>query len=282
MLDEFHERTCSEHTVADRSDHANWFNMEDLLSLNLVTDQSPECDDQSAFFYDGQSERRVVFQHFDLSGLKSSTLDIVLNGYHSTCAPEIEHYFIVLYYNIQKSSAEQLYQLWSTLFHLVKKSGYNSGLSKQMSGSVPPIYIDFQNGEQPTNVQAVFDLLYSPAVNGVDMEMLKEVVSGYYRQWNRKKIDGVPGIFSNFSSCQMVMERIDDHEAAVGYDRNEFMSMADLWTIGEDDGKDGVEDWRFPSFMMGRESPMMGAVGVAVGFGCKTPKLSDDKTVAVF
>lgn len=113
----------------DVTQSANWFKMEDLMSMGHVASDS-ECDGQSAFYYDdGDAARRIVMKHFDFNSLSSlcigsgdGSLDMVLNGYNANnqeAVPDIEHYFIILYYNIHKSSMASLQQLWLTLFQMV-------------------------------------------------------------------------------------------------------------------------------------------------------------------
>ena len=179
QVDEFRDE--KETNVPQR---VNWFKMEDLMSMGHVASDS-ECDGQSAFYYDeGDAARRIVIKHFDLNALSSigststgtSSLDVVLNGYkNQNAVPDIEHYFILLYYNIHKSSIAQLHQLWARLFQIV---GPGNGFHGTQRVDIP-IFIDFQNGEEPTDVQAVFDMLFCPSF-GVDMSTLREVLTKYH------------------------------------------------------------------------------------------------------
>ena len=113
-----------------------------------------------------------------------------------------------------------------------------------------PIFIDFQNGEDPTDVQAVFDMLFCPQF-GVDLSTLREVVSKYYNQWNQKKLPHTTepeGLFSNFSSAEMTMEPVGtDMSEVYGYDREAFTSMTDFFCF-EDDSEERI---KFPCFTSG-------------------------------
>merc|ERR1712244_36883 len=148
-------------------------------------------------------------------------LDIVLNEYHNNnqSLPDIEHYFILLYYNIKQSSITQLQQLWQKLYNLFK-------IKMKQNVVLPTIYINFENGEQPTNINNVFNMLYHPEF-GIDLQTLKDAVIDYYYQWHPKCISAPNGIFSNLTLDDITMERPDEHHRISGYNADGFWSMAD-------------------------------------------------------
>ena len=193
------------------------------------------------YYYDHEQEQQKIFYkqlNLNVEDIfknkrhgKASKLDLVLNEYHSTCnLPDIEHYFILLYYNIKKSNISQLQQLWTKLFHL-----FQSKMSQNVP--VPTIYINFKNGEQPTDVNGIFDMLYHPEF-GIDLMTLKEVVKEYYHQWHPKcimdrkrkaeqKKELILDRFGNMDEKVSMEEADDEYRSIFGYNSDAFWSMTD-------------------------------------------------------
>jgi len=192
------------------------------------------------YYYDHeQEEQKIFYKQLNLNiddilkkkpvkgDVEATELDIALNEYHlhEDALPDMQRYFILLYYNIKKSSITQLQQLWRKLYTLWS--------SKTKQGvPLPTIYINFENGEQPTNINHVFELLYRRDLKQVDLRTLKEVVREYYYQWHPKCIQYPEtikqSIFESMKFSENSMETADDDfQQLFGYKSDGFWSIAD-------------------------------------------------------
>ena len=180
------------------------------------------------YFYDHEQEQRKIFYKqlnlniYDVFK-KHHDLDIVLNEYHANfhSLPDIEHYFILLYYNIKQSSIIQLQQLWQKLYALFQQ---NMSQNKPM----PMIYINFQNGQNPTNINNVFNIIFELEM---DLSTLKDIAKEYYHQFHPKCIKEPPkDIFAEMlnNDQEFKMETVEEeYEEIYGYNAQNFYSMAD-------------------------------------------------------
>ena len=252
-----------QHQENTKRDSSKYFRMKEIDHMDhdeSIIVHGHEQEDKIIYYYDHEQEQQKIFYaqlHLNIDdvfkkkafydeddggggNVEATVFDLVLNEYHTNRMhlPEIEHYFILLYYNIKKSSIQQLQSLWSKLYRL-----FSSKIKQNIP--LPTVYINFKNGQLPININNVFSMLYHPEF-GIDIKKLREVVREYYYQWHPKcitfegteeqklememnmEIEIEIDRFAGISLDEISMENVtDEHEEMFGYKTDGFWSMTD-------------------------------------------------------
>merc|ERR1740123_562022 len=149
------------------------------------------------------SEACVVYNNYfpNISALNAN--DIVRNGYHkhddyNQSLPDIEHFAILLYYNIKHCTVPQLKQLWSQLYSL-------ANWSKRENISLPTIRIRFESGNAKLDSDSLFRLIMEDKV--MDLAELKRIFNAYYGRTS-KTISAPTDLYNSDHQMDMLSEGI--------------------------------------------------------------------------
>ena len=158
------------------------------------------------------SQKSIVYDNYfaNMNG------DIVLNGYHSDgrhrqSLPDIEHFAILLYYNIKHCTIPQLQQLWGQLIAL-------RNWSKRENVSLPTIYIRFAQGNEPQNSENLFNMICDDKLNEkvMDLRELQRIFKVYYDKVCPKTISHPAILKKSEREMDMLSEGIGRKETKDG------------------------------------------------------------------